>query len=375
MRSLLLFFLLSTVLPAVTWEGESGPGKGKHIVFIASDHEYRSEETMPALARILAVHYGFKCTVLFGVDEAGHIKPGHSNIPGLEALESADLMAIFTRFQNLPPEQMDHIVAYLDRAGPVFGLRTATHAFKIPGDSPYAKFDFQFKGENYLQGFGEQVLGETWVGHYGSNHKQATRIDPLKVEHPILRGVGVGLAKCGGYAADPPGDATVLAMAQPLMSMEIDGTNDPKKPPVPAAWVRAYTGKKGKTGRVFTSTYGASDDLLSPDYRRLLVNALLWAVGSEDAIAADGKIDFVGPYQPTWVNRKGPARNVKPEDIQALDSPILPAANPPAAKAPAAPRRTCEGRRQPGLEDQAGSLSGRARPLPSGSNCRAPTVP
>ena len=43
----------------VVWEGEKGPGKGKHIVFIAGDHEYRGEETLPALARIMAKHYGF----------------------------------------------------------------------------------------------------------------------------------------------------------------------------------------------------------------------------------------------------------------------------------------------------------------------------
>ena len=69
MRSLLL--LLFTLLPLaaqITYEGKSGHGKGKHIVFVASDHEYRTEETSPALARILAQHHGFKTTVCFGVD-------------------------------------------------------------------------------------------------------------------------------------------------------------------------------------------------------------------------------------------------------------------------------------------------------------------
>ena len=52
----------------LVYDGESGLGKGKHLVFIASDHEYRSEETLPALARILAKHHGFKCSVVFGVN-------------------------------------------------------------------------------------------------------------------------------------------------------------------------------------------------------------------------------------------------------------------------------------------------------------------
>ena len=56
---------------------------GKHLVLIASDHEYRAEETIPALARILAVHHGIDCTVLFGLDEKGEIQAGISNIPGL----------------------------------------------------------------------------------------------------------------------------------------------------------------------------------------------------------------------------------------------------------------------------------------------------
>ena len=130
--------MLSAALPLwaapIVYEGTSGVGEGKHIVFIASDHEYRSEETLPAMARILAKYHGFKCTVVFGVDDKGLIKPGANNVPGIEALKTADLIVIFTRFQNWPEDQMQHFVDYLDRAGPVVGLRTATHGFnKIQG--------------------------------------------------------------------------------------------------------------------------------------------------------------------------------------------------------------------------------------------------
>src|ERR1700722_17692583 len=114
------------------YEGTAGPGKGKHIVFIASDHEYKSEEALPALARILSKHHGFKCTVLFGVDaKTGEIKPGTSNIPGTDRLKTADLLVIFTRFQNPPAAHLQPIVDYFDRGGPVIGLRTATHGFQI----------------------------------------------------------------------------------------------------------------------------------------------------------------------------------------------------------------------------------------------------
>ena len=83
----LSFFCSQLMSKPLTYKGNSGVGKGKHIVFIASDHEYRGEETCPAIARILAKRHGFKCTVLFGLDNEGHIKPGSSNIPGMEVLK------------------------------------------------------------------------------------------------------------------------------------------------------------------------------------------------------------------------------------------------------------------------------------------------
>ncbi|NNM29883.1 MAG: hypothetical protein HKO57_10190 [Akkermansiaceae bacterium] len=343
-----LLVLLLAVLPLsaapVVYDGGDGIGKGKHIVFVASDHEYRAEETCPALARILAKRHGFKCTVCFGVDADGFIEGGASNVPGLEALQDADLMVIFTRFLNLPAEQMDHIVDYLDRGGPVVGMRTSSHAFKIPGDSPYAKYDFQSKVPGYEKGFGHQVLGNTWVGHYGRNHVQATRIKlvPEQKDHPVLRGVGDNaLCHAGAYNGEPRDDFTVLTKSQPLVNMERDGAPDPKKPPVASTWTRHYTGKSGTKGRVFHSTQGASEDVVDPDYRRLLINGILWAAGMEKAIKPDLAIDFVGPYQPNTHRNPGWARNVKPSDLAGWESPIMPKGekHAPATRKPRQPKR------------------------------------
>src|SRR4051812_25699629 len=225
------------------YEGTAGPAKGKQVVLIASDHEYKSEEALPMLGRILAKHYGAKCTVLFGVDpQTGFIRPGNSNIPGTEALKTADLLVIFTRFQNLPPEQMQPIVDYLERGGPVLGLRTATHGFKIPADSPFAKFDHAFKGDDFKGGFGRQILGETWVGHYGPNHKSSTRLDIIleKAGHPVLKGVKEMWAETGAYNANPIEGSQILAMAQPLAGMEPTSPADQTKKPMAGAWVRSY---------------------------------------------------------------------------------------------------------------------------------------
>src|SRR6188768_384480 len=109
----------------IVFEGGEGPGKGKHVVLVSGDEEYRSEEAVPQLAKILSKHHGFKCTVLFTVDpKTGVINPNVNNIPGLEALKTADLLVIFTRFLNLPDDQLQHIDAYLASGKPVVGLRT-----------------------------------------------------------------------------------------------------------------------------------------------------------------------------------------------------------------------------------------------------------
>ncbi len=324
-----IFWMLSVLVLAaqVSYEGQGGPGEGKHIVFVSSDHEYRTEETCPALARILAKHHGFKTTVLFGVDAQGFIKAGASNIKGLEALETADLMVIFTRFLNLPDEQMKHIVAYLDRGGPVVGLRTSSHAFKIPEGKTYSRFSFKYQGAEYEKGFGHQVLGNTWVGHYGKNHSQATRIEivPEQKDHVILSGVeDHALCMAGAYVGIPDETFTVLTKSQPLNGMTKGSEPDETKPPSPSTWTRYYTGKSGKKARVFHSTQGASQDLLDDSYRRLLVNGIFWAVGHDKDIKADAKIDFVGEYRPSKFSFNGEVKGVKPEDLADIDSPIMP---------------------------------------------------
>src|ERR1051326_82488 len=93
-----------------------GRAPGQHCVFIAGEESYRSEESMPMMARILAEHHGFKCTVLFAVDpKDGTINPTiKDNIPGLEALATADLMVVFIRWRELPDDQMKAIIDYGD---------------------------------------------------------------------------------------------------------------------------------------------------------------------------------------------------------------------------------------------------------------------
>jgi len=313
----------------VVYKGTAGIGMGKNIVFIATDHEYRGEESLPALARILAKRYGFTCTVIWALDENDHIFPGSSNIKGLEVLDDADLMVIFTRFANFEDEQMRHIDNYLKRGGSVIGLRTSTHAFSNLKNPKWQHYSYNYEGkkESWKGGFGEQVLGETWVGHYGKNHQQASNliIEDAYKDHVIMRGVENAWAQCGGYKAFPTGsNLKVLARGEILNGMTPTSKPDLTKEQMPVAWVRDYKIEGGKIGRAFTTTHGASEDLLSDDFRRMLINACFWGVGLENKIKVTNNIDFVGEYSPTTFNFKGYKSNVKPSDLADFETVIMP---------------------------------------------------
>jgi hypothetical protein len=344
-----LFGLTALLSPAraddaslwVTYTGQEGPGKGKHVVLVSGDEEYRSEEALPQLAKILAQRHGFSCTVLFAIDpKNGTINPNISNIPGLEALQKADLMIIATRFRNLPDEQMKHIVDYVESGRPVIGLRTATHAFDIPGNRTYSKYSYNYGGKDYLRGFGRQVLGETWIAHHGKHGSQSTRgiLAVGQENNPILRGIKDGdiWGPTDVYTASPPSDSTILVLGQVLKGMKatdepagkeiikkkIKGevkefASNPNEPMMPIAWTRIYTPENGKKARVFTTTMGSSTDLASEGLRRLLVNATYWTVGLEQRIPSAGTdVQIVGEYQPTPFGNNRFHKGMKPADLQ-----------------------------------------------------------
>ena len=313
----------------VIYKGKKGPGKGKNIVFIATDHEYRGEETLPALARILAKRFGFTCTVIWALDQEGYIHPGSSNIMGLEALDKADLLVLFTRFANFPSSQMKHLDNYLNTGKPVIGLRTSTHAFNNKSNLEWAHYDYKYEGDkkDWHGGFGDKILGETWVGHYGKNHQQSSQLilDPTNESHPILSGVKDVFVQCGGYKAFPQGNnLKIIARGRILNGMTPDSSPDKTKEEMPVAWVRKYQMKNGASGNVFTTTHGASEDILNPGFRRMLINACFWTIGLEDKINPNSNIDFVGKYTPSTFSFKGYKTKVKPSDLKGYKSVIMP---------------------------------------------------
>lgn len=317
----------------VTYEGKEGPGEGKNIVLVSGDEEYRSEEALPQLARILAQRHGFDCTVLFAQDPAhpGVIDPNYGqNIPGLEALDEADLLVLFTRFRALPDEQMEHFQDYLLAGEPVIGIRTATHAFEF-GDTTnrwnHWSNSFREEGHPWQGGFGRLVLGERWYTHHGHHKHQSTRgrIAPGAETHPITNGIEDGSiwgpTDVYGVRLPLPGDSKPIILGEvvnrageydeddPFFGMRPTDTEvatdnpateeavNPNDPMMPIAWTKTYQLPEGEPGKAFTSTIGASVDLRNEGVRRLLVNAAYYLLDLEVSEEAD--VRLVGDYQPS----------------------------------------------------------------------------
>lgn len=299
-------------------KNDKGLGSGKHIVLISGDDEYRSEEALPMLGKILAKHHGFKCSVLFPIDDDGKIKPDHqTNIEGMELLDEADLVILGLRFRNLPDKDMKHFVDYVESAKPIIGVRTTTHAFNIPKDRKYAKYSFNAK-KDWKGGFGQQVLGDTWINHHGHHGKQSTRgvIPEAEAKNPIVRGVKDVWGPTDVYGIkNLPKDASVVLQGAVLAGMKpgdkpIEGEKN--NPMMPVAWTKNFKTESGKSSRIFCTTMGAATDFKSEDLRRLIVNASFWCLEMEDKIPEKADVSIVGEYKPTDFGFKSYQKGLMP---------------------------------------------------------------
>ena len=208
------------------------------IVLISGEYEYDSALTLPAFKQYLATNYGFNCIYLE--------RTKGEEIPGLDALEKADLAIIFVRRMTLPEEQLGKIRKFIDSGKPLIGLRTASHAF-----------------ENWKE-WDRDVLGGNYHNHYGNDLTAAIKVRSEEADHPILNGVENAFVAGGSlYLNAPlPRSSKVLLMGSV--------TN---QPPEPVAWTHDYKG-----ARIFYTSLGHPKDFENRSFRRLLVNAIYWAL-------------------------------------------------------------------------------------------------
>ncbi len=233
--------LLAAVFLAVTLHAARPP----LIVLISGEDEYKSAETLPVFAKFLETNHG--CKTIYLRRES---KP--DTIAGLETLERADLLILYARRMTLPDEQLKKFQSYFASGKPVIGLRTASHAF-----------------QNWL-GFDKEVLGGNYQNHYGKELLPRVTAHPAARRHPILRGVPQAFASAGSLYRNNPlqTDTTVL-----LTGAIPDHTE-------PVAWTHDRPG-----ARVFYTSLGHEKDFEDEAFRRLLVNAIQWALNKPMPVA------------------------------------------------------------------------------------------
>ena len=327
----------------LVFEPEGSP-KNKHVVLLAGDEEYRSEEALPLLGQILARH-GFKCTVLFSMNEDGTVNPdAGGTLSHPEALDSADAIVMSLRFRHWDDPTMEKFDKALNRGVPIIALRTSTHAFNFKGDSKWSKYSFRAsKDTGWENGFGRQVLGETWVSHHGKHKKEAcrTHVESANKDHPILRGVGEIFCTSDVYGANPLEPSTILLRGEVTESFDPSskGAAEKNKPMQPVAWTREFDNTGDKDNRIFTTTMGASSDLIDENLRRLIVNAVFW--GLELDVPQKAEVE-AAKFNPTFYSFKAYKVGLKPADFipgapKFADAPLANEIKKPAPKKPAKP--------------------------------------
>lgn len=301
---------------------------GKHVVLLSGDEEYRSEEALPMLAKILSQRHGFKTTVLFALDADGTINPDNGkSLPGSEALDTADVIIMALRFRAWPDDAMKRFEAAYRRGVPIIALRTSTHAFNFPAGSPWADYSWNNKTTN-PGGFGKQVLGETWISHWGKHKIEATRgvIEPSSAKDPILNSVGELFGPTDVYEVALPADAKILVRGLVLKGMQpADAPADYRKklsgtqteqpvnaPAMPVVWTRLHRNPAGKENKILTTTMGDAIDLENESLRRLLVNGTYWAAGL--AVPAKADVRYVDSYAPRFFGFRSFRTGLTPAD-------------------------------------------------------------
>jgi len=275
------------------------------VVFVAAEEKYRSEESMPMLARILKNRYGFDVEVAYSVTD-GFIDPNRrDNIAGLEALENADMMVVFTRFRNLPDDQLQYILDFTESGRPVAGFRTSTHAFQYGEDHANSYLD---------EDWPRLVFGLPWNRHFGSEHSTDVFFAEENIDHPILQGVEPFHVRSWLY------DASELSItAEPLLiGRAVEGDEpggDHFGDPHIVAWTKLYEAQNG-ISRVFFTTLGHPYDFNDLHMRRTAIQGIFWALGLEERIPPEGlNVDVIGFYNPNLAGEDHYKQNFRPGDI------------------------------------------------------------
>lgn len=251
MKSLLSVIALLVTLTALT-------SASNIVIMVVEDpNNYEAPRTMRDFAEKQLRPLGHHVTIIDGDKPQPHYFAGL-----VEALKDADLLVLFSRRRFPPKDQMAAIRAHLDAGKPLLGIRTANHAF-IPKPKEVVDSNLAPWPE-----FTDEVLGAPNTG-YETKGLPYTVSVPAGLKTPLL--AGVNPANILGHQSL----YKVLPLAVDTTPILIGTAKTDTSPPMPVAWTRTYGPNKA---RIFYTSLGAPEDMLITDVRRLLVNAVKWAL-------------------------------------------------------------------------------------------------
>ena len=226
--------------------------KRPNVLFLIGDSEYKTGETVPAWARKELALRGVRCT--FVLEDA----QGKGEFPGLEKLPEADALFLSLKRRSLSPAQMALLKQHLDAGKAIVGIRTASHAFGAKTVEP---------GRLAWDTFDREVFGGHYQNHYGKGSATLARVLPAAKTQPILSGWPAHdvaftshLYKCRDLG---PGTTVLLDARTESQPGVVE----------PVAWINTAANR-----RAFYTSLGSPEDFQEPAFRRLLLNAVLWAV-------------------------------------------------------------------------------------------------
>jgi type 1 glutamine amidotransferase len=235
------------------------------VALLIGEDEYQARETVPAFAEQFLKPLGIESIAI----HADPKKPNH--FPGIEQLDSADLLVIYVRRRPMPADEMAHVRKFLADGKPVVGIRTACHAFA-------SRAGVKGTGEKFDEwpDFDVQVLGGHYTNHFMNKDGTDVSVLPVAKDNPILAGIGATSFHSDGtlYKCGELDNKTVLLMNGTT-------TDQGKGVTQPVAWTHEF----GRS-RVFFTSLGHPDDFKQPAFNKMLVNAILWAANRSPSEAA-----------------------------------------------------------------------------------------
>ncbi len=274
----IVLWLCSVVLTC----GMPGPFR---IVLLSGSDEYFSDISLENFKKHLEENAGNVLVTL--LKAGGRLKEQgeYSDLQGLEALESSDVVLIFTGNVSIDGERLAALKNHVDSGKPVVAVRTARYGFQ-----KWPEFD-------------SMILGGIFTGQYEGTPEQAVtgpdgkavpdpagivtgftqRLDIVQEnrDHPILKGVESFKSRYSLYKTGPVDPDARILMTGAIPDKRMAKADEKSiyyaqdhYVVEPAVWTRWH-----KASRICYIALGGLQDWDNATFRRLVTNALFWTAG------------------------------------------------------------------------------------------------